>query len=45
MHGVDTRVVKLVTTNSDTHAMEFIFVWTEVDNEAAVGDFAAPWNL
>ena len=44
MRGSDAGVVKLVTTDSDAHAMDFLFVWTEGGNEAAIGDFAAVWN-
>ena len=44
MRGGDAGVVELVTTGSDAHAMEFLFVRTEGGNEATIGDFAAAWN-
>ena len=44
MLGGDAGLVDLVTTDSDAHAMEFLFVRTEGGNEAAMGDFAAAWN-
>ena len=44
MRGGEAGVVKLVATNSDAYAMEFLFVRTEGGNKAAIGDFAAVWN-
>ena len=44
MRGSDARVVKLVTTNSDKHAMESLFMRTEGGVEAAIGEFASAWN-
>ena len=44
MGGGDSGVVKLVATDSEAHAMEFLFVRTEGRNKAAIGDFAASWN-
>ena len=44
MRGGDAGVVELVTTNIDAHAMKFLFVWTEGDDKAVIGDFAAAWN-
>ena len=44
MRGGDARVVDHVTTNSDSLAMDFLFVRTEGGDEAAIGDFAAAWN-
>ena len=44
MSDSDSRLVKLVTTDSDAHAMDFLFVRTEGGDEASIGDFAAAWN-
>ena len=44
MRGGDARVVKLVITDSDAHAMDFLFVWTEGGDKVSIGDFAAAWN-
>ena len=44
MRGSDARVVKLVTTNSDKHAIESLFMRTEGGVEAAIGEFASAWN-
>ena len=40
MRGGDAGIVELVTTNSDAHAMELLFVRTEGGEEAAIGNFA-----
>ena len=44
MRGGDARVFELVTTDSDVHAMDFLFVRTEGGDKAAIYDFAAAWN-
>ena len=41
MHGGNSSVVELVTTNSDVHARDFLFVRTDGGDEAAICDFAA----
>ena len=40
----DAGVVELVTTDSDALKIDFLFVWTEGGNEAAIGDFVGVWN-
>ena len=44
MRGGDARVVELVTTNSNAHAMDFLFMRTEGGDEAAIDDLAAAWD-
>ena len=44
MCGGDDRVVDIVTTDSDMHAMDLLFLWAEGGNEAAIGVFEAAWN-
>ena len=44
MRDSDAGAVELVTTNSDVHAMDFLFVMREGGDKAAIGDFAATWN-
>ena len=44
MRGGDAGLVEIITTDSDAHTVDFLFVRTEGGNEAAIGDFAAAWN-
>ena len=41
MRGGDVGAVEIFTTDSDAHAMDFLFVRTEGGDEAAIGDFVA----
>ena len=45
MCGGDAGAVEFFTTDSDAHAMDFLFVRMEGGNEAAIDEFAAAWNL
>ena len=40
MHGIDAGVVELVTTDSDAHTMDFLFMSTEGGYKDAIGDLA-----